>query len=414
MRQGLGSGHVVVAYEIVDQAGGAFDILVYDPNDPFTPIPSTDDAQGGEDSDTTGQAHQFLVDHCTIHVTGDGHWSYPAQQDTGTVDELTPVSSTIIPLHPTMLGTTADLVIAGSTVSLAALGAEVGSLLGPVDAVIGGFLGAVAGFISGLGQILGSISIFDRRPSQVGTTSSDRPEIGPALIRTTQLSNNNGHALFGPDGKPNRNPQTRLFATPFAPSGGVPTNQEVFIVGKCDQYRHAVTGIGSGNYGMVVLGGSYIVEVSTTTSPNQNDEFTFNTTTGAVGVRTGAESAPLRVEVLAQLPDGSMRLAVLAMTTSSIGRESVHFSLDYSTLTFTHHGPATTYLFVLGSVGSDGRVATFYSGMERVEDGYTTGFTPIDWSSLNAVKVTTEGPPTTRIFPERGLPGFPVDCFRRE
>jgi hypothetical protein len=131
MRQGLGSGHVVVAYEIVDQAGGAFDILVYDPNDPFTPIPSSDDGQDGEDSDSTGQAHQAIVDKCTIHVTGDGHWSYPAQKDTGTVDELTPVSSTIIPLHPTMLGTTADLVIAGSTVSLAALGAEVGSLVGP-------------------------------------------------------------------------------------------------------------------------------------------------------------------------------------------------------------------------------------------------------------------------------------------
>jgi len=234
----------------------------------------------------------------------------------------------------------------------------------------------------------------------------DRPVTGPALIRTTQLSNNKGHNLFGPDGKANRNPQTRLFATPFAPPGGGSENQEVFIVGKCDQYRHAVTGIRLGNYGMVMLGGSYIVEMSTTTCPGQNDEFTFDTAAGTLGFRTGAESAPLTVEVLAQLPDGSMRLALLAITTSSIGRESVHFNQDCSTLTFTHRGPAATYLLVLGSVGSDGRVATFYSGMEQVEDGYTIGYTPLDWSSLNGVKVTTEGPLTTRILAPRGLPGF--------
>lgn len=414
MRQGLGSGHVVVAYEIVDQAGGAFDILVYDPNDPFTPIPSVKDSQGGEDSDTTGQAHQFRVDHCTIHVTGDGHWAYAPQSDSGTVDELTPVSSTIIPLHPTMLGTTADLVIAGSTVSLAALGAEVGSLLGPVGAVIGGLLGAVAGFISGLGQVLGSISIFDRRPAQVGTAATDRPVSRSALVRTTQLSNNNGHALFDPDRKTNRNPRTRLLATPFAPTGSGSQNQEVFIVSKCDQYRHAVTGIGSGKYGMVLLGGSYIVEMSTSTSPDQKDEFTFDMATGELGFRTGAESAPLTVEVLAQLPDGSMRLAVLATTASSIGNESIDFNLDCGTLTFTHHGPAATYFLVLGSVAADGRVSTFYSGMERIEDGYTIGYTPIDWSSLNGVNVTTDVPLTTRILPPRGLPGFTIDCIRRE
>ena len=152
-----------------------------------------------------------------------------------------------------MLGTTADLVVAGSTIALAAFGAEFGSAFGPLGTLIGGVIGAVAGLIRGLLEDLGSLVHLHLFKARSGSPGGLAREAASMLIKTVQLSNHDGRTLFGPDGRGNRDPKWRLAAAPFAPPGGSPNAGEMFIVTKGDRYQHAVKGIGTGTYGMILL-----------------------------------------------------------------------------------------------------------------------------------------------------------------
>jgi hypothetical protein len=350
-----------------------------------------------------------MVQKCTINVTGDGHWTFAPTglNYAGTVDELVPVSSTIIPTHPTMLGTNTDIVIAGATVSLAVAGAEIGATFGPIGALIGGLIGAVAGFISGIVASLGSLIHFDIVRPSPGLKSGGQAAPTLIVVKTVQMSNLGGRILFGPDGAPHRDPLMRLSATSFRPLGGLLGTGEVFLVAKGDNYRHEMRGTASGSYGMVLLGGSCIVVLSTNTASGQNDEITFNTVAGTIGFQTGANRVPLTIEVLAKLPDGSVRLASLATNSSSLANESLNFNGDCTTLTLSHKGPTASYALVLGSVPAHGKTATFVSGIKQIADGQTATFAPRDWSTLEQVVLTTSGQPaTTTVLPASALPGY--------
>ncbi len=112
-----------------------------------------------------------------------------------------------------MLGTTADLVVAGSTIALAAFGAEFGSAFGPLGTLIGGVIGAVAGLIRGLLEDLGSLVHLHLFKARSGSPGGLAREAASMLIKTVQLSNHDGRTLFGPDGRGNRDPKWRLAAS---------------------------------------------------------------------------------------------------------------------------------------------------------------------------------------------------------
>lgn len=84
-------GHAVVAYEIVDQGSGAFDILVYNSNVPFLP---------GED--TNPSLHASQGNRSAINVMGDGTWTFSEQGWTGGIFNITVVPWNAIPPNPTI------------------------------------------------------------------------------------------------------------------------------------------------------------------------------------------------------------------------------------------------------------------------------------------------------------------------
>lgn len=84
-------GHAVVAYEIVDTGGGAFDILTYNPNVPF---------QVSEDNDRGWRASQ--AGQSVINVKGDGTWTFRELEYTGGIFNITVVPWNAIPATPTL------------------------------------------------------------------------------------------------------------------------------------------------------------------------------------------------------------------------------------------------------------------------------------------------------------------------
>jgi hypothetical protein len=87
----ISEGHAVVVYQITETGGGAFDILVYNPNVPFQP---------GEDTDPVFRAGQAA--QSVISVQSDGSWSFSELDWTGGIYGITVVPWNTIPATPTL------------------------------------------------------------------------------------------------------------------------------------------------------------------------------------------------------------------------------------------------------------------------------------------------------------------------
>jgi hypothetical protein len=87
-------GHAVVAYGIVDTGGGNFDILVYNPNQPFT-----------ADEDSSSSNRSAAAGASRIRVTSNGSWSLdgPGTPNwSGGISNITVVPWNTIPSPPTI------------------------------------------------------------------------------------------------------------------------------------------------------------------------------------------------------------------------------------------------------------------------------------------------------------------------
>jgi hypothetical protein len=87
----VSEGHAVVAYEITETGGGAFDILVYNPNVPFQPA---------EDADPSFRAAQ--ASQSVISVQNNGTWTFSELGWTGGIFGITVVPWNAIPPTPTL------------------------------------------------------------------------------------------------------------------------------------------------------------------------------------------------------------------------------------------------------------------------------------------------------------------------
>lgn len=87
----ISEGHAVVAYDIADRGGGAFDILVYNPNVPFLPSEDTDSGLRAEEA---GQS--------VINVMNDGKWTFSELGWTGGIFNITVVPWNAIPSRPSV------------------------------------------------------------------------------------------------------------------------------------------------------------------------------------------------------------------------------------------------------------------------------------------------------------------------
>jgi hypothetical protein len=84
-------GHAVVAYEIAETGGGAFDVLVYNPNVPFQPSGDTDPGF------RASQASQSV-----ISVQSDGTWTFSELEWSGGIFGITVVPWNAVPPTPTL------------------------------------------------------------------------------------------------------------------------------------------------------------------------------------------------------------------------------------------------------------------------------------------------------------------------
>lgn len=85
-------GHVVVGYDLVQTGAHAYDVYVYDSNDPF----------GGHGENSNADAHKSRLESSVIHLTADGHWSLASTPKSGGPGTLVVTDPAIIPKHPAL------------------------------------------------------------------------------------------------------------------------------------------------------------------------------------------------------------------------------------------------------------------------------------------------------------------------
>jgi hypothetical protein len=89
----LGDGHAVVAYGIADTGNGGFNILIYNPDQPFEP---------SEDINPSGRA--LNASSSVISVSGNGHWTLSNPAMNGGIFSITVFPWNAIPVQPTLPG----------------------------------------------------------------------------------------------------------------------------------------------------------------------------------------------------------------------------------------------------------------------------------------------------------------------
>jgi hypothetical protein len=104
-RPGQKDGHAIVAYDIRER-GDDFDILAYDPNNPYR-------TKEAGSADPSGEEHAAADAASTLHVANGG-WSYPGLGWRGSVDGIYVIPSTAVFERPILPQRVAELVVFAS------------------------------------------------------------------------------------------------------------------------------------------------------------------------------------------------------------------------------------------------------------------------------------------------------------
>jgi hypothetical protein len=325
-----GGGHVVVAYDLVADGNGNYDIYVYDSNNPYS---------AGEDSD--GSAHANAVSASVIHLFSNGTWTLasttephgsPFQGGPGAIVVTDPAS---IPLHPT----------------LATLGGLAPGLLFSVN----------------------------------GTTGPS----GTEPTKIVQLTGPGGRALYRANGSLNTDPATRLDAVPFSPLVGPArrgtSGPQLFVVGpRVNEVVASTRGITGTSGTETFVDGGFDASVETTAAKGAAGQASFSASSGTVGI-AGPTLAPTSLSVDRVSAAGSERVTV-TFPRARTGADTLAFGPG-GAISFSHQGPATTFTLALSSALHNGAPATFDSGPLPVGSGQTAVITGAHWSSLAVAKL---------------------------
>jgi hypothetical protein len=338
----LGVGHAVVAYEIVDIAGtnGNFDILLYNPNVPFS---ASEDSSGGPRVPNALQS--------VIHVMSDGTWTATlAVQElpnfAGDIFNITVIPWNTIPVQPT---------IPWAEISLA------------------GFL--ATGFVWAA--------------------------TGDASI--VQISDGQGHTLLA-NGGWNVDPATTLPGVrPLPAFGGLGRKTApAFVSNRWETLTHTIAGGGTGSYDFNWVGGNCGIRLAGVPStPGGNDIVV--TDRGLVSFVPVADKAVTATFIGRSSTAGSLpRTATLKTAASARAAVALSFDPTADTFTYTHAGAATSYTVEFSSYDAQGKAVTYALPASAVLTGDTHIFAP-DWADLpsGAGTVTirhSDGTTTTEPF----------------
>jgi hypothetical protein len=206
----------------------------------------------------------------------------------------------------------------------------------------------------------------------------------------TQLADAAGHTLFGPDGKLNTNPATRLQAAPFMPlvgstaravaaKGGPP--QMILLPPGVGTLHVTVTGTGAGPDTHTMIGRGFAGQIDTQASKGVKDALTLSPGSGEVGFATKSARKPLTLTLVDGVPR-ERRTAQIATTSFGGAGDALSFTGSHGGLTFIHHGGATTLSLALSALGPKSAPAVFQSGPLHIGAGASVRIGGIRWDSL--------------------------------
>lgn len=316
-------GHAVVGYGIVDTGNGNFDVLLYNPNVPFTP---------GEDSSSLTRSS--VAAESVLSVTSSGTWTLDNSTEffnppvwSGGISSLTVMPGQSIGLQPTFPW--AEM-IAGAL-------------------IVGGLL---VWFVGGDASV-------------------------------SQVSDGQGHNLLA-NGQWNQDPNTMLSGVRQIPNlGGLgKALPPAFVSNRSGALTHTVTGIANGgNYSLYLVGGGGGVNLQNVpTAQGATDLITINS--GQVGF-SADQNKSLSVAILGQATASKMPRTGTFKTTVSAG-VTLNFAYDpvADAFHYTHSGAATTYTLGLSTLNSQGNAVEFTSQATQINPGETHTITPT-WAQLS-------------------------------
>jgi hypothetical protein len=319
----IGDGHAVVAYEVVDNGGGNFNILVYNPNVEFRP---------GEDTDPTMRANQAA--DSVINVMSDGTWVLPNSAAifgqhgipdwTGTIFNITVLPLNAMPPMPSIPW--AEL------------------------ATVGGLAAAVIWIVTGDAAI-------------------------------TQVSDGQGHLLLY-DEQWNVDPDSQLpGARPLPAFGGLGKTLPFAVVSnRLIPMIHTITGKSTGRYDLHWVGGGHgATLVGIPISAGSSDSVLIHN--GRIDFTVAQSKAATMTLVGTGSKSKLPRTATLKTTASAGTGLSLTFDPLEETFTYLHEGQPAKYTLELSTFDLRGRPISFASPAASVGKGEAHTFKP-DWKRL--------------------------------
>ena len=317
-----GDGHAVVGYGIVDTGNGNFDVLLYNPNVPFTPS-----------EDSSSSTRSSVSAESVLSVTSNGTWTLDNSTEffsppvwTGGIGSLTVMPGKSIGLQPTF----------------------------PWAEMIAGAL------------VIGSLVVWF-----VGGDAS-----------VTQVSDGHGHNLLA-NGQPNQDPNTTLSGVRRIPNlGGLgKALPPAFVSNLASALTHTVTGNATGNYSLYLVGNGGGVNLQNVpTTQGANDLITINP--GQVGF-TADQNKALSLSILGQATASKMPRTGTFKTTASAGVAlNFAYSPSADSFSYTHSGASTNYTVELSTLDSKGNTVNFTTQPAQINAGETHTITPT-WTQLS-------------------------------
>jgi hypothetical protein len=316
-----GDGHAVVGYDVVDTGNGNFNVLLYNPNVPFTP---------SEDASSSTRAS--VAAESVLGVTSGGTWTLEHSDEffalpiwTGGIGSLTVIPGKTIGVQPTFPW--AEM-IAGAL-------------------IVGGLL---VWFVGGDASV-------------------------------TQVSDGQGHSLLA-NGQWNQDPNTMLAGVRRIPNfGGLgKALPPAFVSNLSGALTHTVVGNATGNYSLYAVGGGGGMTLSNIpTAQGANDQITLNA--GQVSFTADSGKA-VTVAVLGQASASKMPRTGAFTTTASAGA-SLNFAYDPAADAFhyTHSGASTNYRLALSTLDANGNAVNFTTQPAPINAGETHTISPT-WAQL--------------------------------
>ncbi len=147
-------------------------------------------------------------------------------------------------------------------------------------------------------------------------------------------------------------------------------------------FRQTVVGTRSGADSYTLLESGLVAQIDTHASRGVADQLTLRPSANTIGFSTEAADEPVTLSLTGPAAGGAQHNAAVTTTSFHGAGDTMSFTGSHSTVTFVHHGRATTFKIELSSLQHNGSPSNFSSGPLRIGAGQTAHITGVRWSNL--------------------------------